>query len=332
MIFKDGMLYEDVTLEAGWAMRNQILSWLDGNITYDTKGQKVTRFYFDKKGVLQYEKERGFINPQTVIRNIGSTRKGSLEIEELFGSKIMDFPKPKNLIKFLVNLDMKSDDYVLDFFAGSGTTAHSILELNYEDGVKRKFILVQLPEKTDERSEAFKAGYKTIADICKERIRRVIHKIEEERKPKPQEKLIPDEVADLDLGFKVFKLKPSNFKQWQTNLQTTEELVVQIDYYTDPVKPEAEEENMLYELLLKSGYDLNCKIEKKVAGTSHYYLINSNELTIQLTGSPNEVITDILSIKPKKVIMLDRLFEDNDQLKTNTFLQFKDAGVDFRTV
>lgn len=136
----------------------------------------------------------------------------------------------------------------------------------------------------------------------------------------------------MDLGFKVFKLKPSNFKQWQTNLQNSEELSEQIDFYTDPVKPEAEEENMLYELLLKSGYDLNCKIEIKEFDTSHYYVINANELAIQLTGSPNEVITDILSINPKKVIMLDRLFEDNDQLKTNTFLQFKDAGVDFRTV
>ncbi len=91
--FKNGKLLNEVTLEAGWAMRDQILNWLSGEETYDSKGQKVLRFYFSKKGVLQYEKERGFINPPSVLRKIASTKKGTDEIEELFATKIMEFPK-----------------------------------------------------------------------------------------------------------------------------------------------------------------------------------------------------------------------------------------------
>ncbi|OGU96037.1 MAG: DNA methylase [Ignavibacteria bacterium RIFOXYC2_FULL_35_21] len=260
------------------------------------------------------------------------TTHGTKEIEKLFGFRVIEFPKPSMLIEEIIIQGLVNNDIILDFFAGSGTTAHALLELNKEDNGNRKFILIQLPEKTDENSEAFKAGYKTIADICKERIRRVIKKIEVERKPKEQQQIIAEEQKELDLGFKVFKLKPSNFKQWRTDIQNVEELEQQLDAFTDPVKPEAEEENMLFELLLKSGYDLNSKIESKQSGNSRYFLINTDELVLQLSGSPKEVITDILSINPKKVIMLDRLFENNDQLKTNTYLQFKDAGVDFRTV
>jgi len=137
MIFKNGKLEKPVTLEAGWAMRNQILSWLEGKETFDSKGQKVLKFFFDKKGVLQYEKQRGFINPQSVLRNIGSTRKGSIEIEDLFGKSIMSFPKPVQLIKYLINIVSEKSSIIIDFFAGSATTAQAVLELNKEDGGNR---------------------------------------------------------------------------------------------------------------------------------------------------------------------------------------------------
>jgi len=190
MIFKNGKLEKPVTLEAGWAMRNQILSWLNGADTYDSKGQKVIRFYFDSKGRLQYEKERGFINPPTVLRQIASTRKGSLEIEELFNEKIMDFPKPSDLIYLLVNYVTSHNDIILDFFAGSGTTAHAIIRKNFEEKSDRKFILVQLPELTDEKSEAYKAGYKKISDITIERNKRIIQKIEKEESEKQPKLLV----------------------------------------------------------------------------------------------------------------------------------------------
>lgn len=144
MVFKDGKLAQPVTLEAGWAMRNQILSWLDGKETYDTKGQRVIRFYFDKRGRLQYEKERGFVNPQTVLRGVASTRRGTQILIDLFGSTAISFPKPIELIKYLGGLACQGDTTMVDFFAGSGTTGHAVINLNREDGGKRKFILVEM--------------------------------------------------------------------------------------------------------------------------------------------------------------------------------------------
>jgi len=369
MIFKNGKLAAPVTLEAGWAMRNQILSWIEGKETYDSKGQKVIRFFFDKKGVLQYEKERGFVNPQTVLRNIASTRKGTIDVESLFGKSIMDFPKPVGLLKYLARLVTNSGELILDFFGGSGTTAQAVLELNKEDGGNRKFILVQMPEQCDENSEAYKAGYKTIADIGKERIRRVIQKIEKEiaAKEKPllsvisalqrhsrengnPENLFKDKELDsrlrtagmtkeysndnkLDLGFKVFKLSPSSFKIWRSSeIDSAEKLVEQLDAFTDPIRPGAEKQNMLYELMLKAGRELTEPLQYVTVSKSGYYSINNNELIIALDAMNEKLIEQIIVAKPQKVITLDSLFTGNDQLKTNTVLQMRDAGVDFKTI
>lgn len=329
MVFENSKLAKPVTLEAGWAMRNQILSWLEGKETFDSKGQKVLKFFFDKKGVLQYEKQRGFINPQSLLRNIASTRKGSTEIEELFGKNIMDFPKPVQLIKYLINIvTEKYRDIVLDFFAGSGTTAQAVLEQNNEDGGNRKFILVQLPEKCEEESEAYKAGYKTIADIGKERIRRVIKKIENEKAEKPD----MFENGEMDLGFKVFKLSPSNFKIWRGNEITEDNLEQQLNAFTNPVREGSEKENMLYELMLKAGYLLTDQVSLLERGLRGVYSIANGELIIALEGMNQELIDTIISAKPKKVITLDKLFTGNDQLKTNTVLQMRDAEIDFKTI
>ena len=326
MVFKDGKLFNSVTLEAGWAMRNQILSWLSGEETFDSKGQKVKRFFFDKKGVLQYEKERGFINPQTVLRKIASTRKGTIEIEELFGRKVMDFPKPMQLINTLIGYVTKSRDadIALDFFAGSCTTAHAVLALNKENGGNRKFICVQLPEKCDVDSEAFKAGYKTIAEIGKERIRRVIKKIQEEQ----EGKLDLDGNGDQDLGFKVFKLKESNFKIWRTNIETEEELIAQMQQHLEPLDEHAKIEDVLYELLIKAGVPLTAKINEQ----NGYVLVNDNEIALMLERADDKIIKQIIAVKPKKVFTLDRLFKNNDKLKTNTALQMKDADIEFKVI
>lgn len=142
-----------------------------------------------QKALSKYGSEQGFKSVSTVLpKEVGMSEDGNKELFNLFKTKYFDFPKPSTLEKFFLNILNDKDLIILDFFAGSGTTAHAVLNLNNEDGGNRKFILVQLPEKTDENSEAFKAGYKTIADISKERIRRVIKKIEEERKPKEIEK------------------------------------------------------------------------------------------------------------------------------------------------
>lgn len=390
---------------------------------------------------------------------------GTSVLKKLFGFKIFDNPKPLELGDRLIRYFTDEDDIVLDFFAGSGTTAQSVLELNKEDNGNRKFILVQLPEITEEQSEAYKAGYKTIADICKERIRRVIknltpqsplqmergrgsggnstenlfkgavstlfenahhlrlvdktkaeeilwqelrnrkvenckfrrqhpigkfiadiychekklvievdggyHNKEEQKeydeartqvineygitvirftndevlnniqsvlnKIRQSLNITTDENSPLstwrgvggEVGFKVFKLKYSNFKLWRGDvIENGDDLSKQIDVFENPVKEGTEEENILYELLLKSGYELTTKIEQK----DNIYLVAGGELIVALTKIDDSIIKQIIKLKPQKCIVLDKLFNENDQLKTNTVLQMKDAEIEFKTI
>jgi adenine-specific DNA-methyltransferase len=325
------------------------------------------------------------------------TQHGTNEIIDILGNiQIFPYPKPSKLIKQLLKLSTETNGIILDFFSGSGTTAQAVMELNKEDSGNRKFILVQLPEKCDENSEAYKAGYKTIADIAKERIRRVIRRIEKEiaAKEKPllsaisalqrhsrengnPEGLFKDKNMDSrlqtagmtkedsdklqnksDLGFKVFKLSPSNFKIWRgAGIDSEEKLAQQLDAFTNPIRPGAEKQNMLYELMLKSGYELTSPMQYVMVRQAHhdtkadnvtlslskgdiaqesagvgYYSINNNELIIALDAMNEKLIEQIIAAKPQKVITLDSLFIGNDQLKTNTVLQMRDAGVDFKTI
>lgn len=263
---------------------------------------------------------------RTWLKDVDTTADGSKEVKELFdGKKVFSFPKPIGLSKTLLRIGLQSDDdIILDFFGGSGTIAQTVLELNKEDDGNRKFLLVQLPEVCDENSEAFKVGYKTIADISKERIRRVIKKIEKEKAGKQD--MFED--GKQDLGFKVFKLAPSNFKIWRSSDVNEENLMQQLEAFTNPVHANSPEQNMLYELMLKAGYQLTDKVEK----TGNYYEISNGELIIALQKLDNKTIQQIIAAKPKKVITLDNLFNNNDQLKTNTVLQMKDAEIDFKTI
>jgi len=260
-----------------------------------------------------------------LLRTIVSLKSdGGVELEEIFeGKSYFSNPKPISLLKLLFNSILEKDGLFLDFFAGSGTTAQAVFELNREDSGSRKFILVQLPELCDEKSEAYRAGYKTISDISRERVRRVIQKIDKENK----EKLFNN---TLDLGFKSFKLSPSNFKVWCGEEITEENIELKMEFFIDPVKPESQAENMLIELMLKSGYQLTDKVRNQ----GNYYSINNNELIIVLTDMNLDIAAEIISLQPtpQKVIALDKLFAGNDELKTNTALQMKDAGVEFKTI
>ncbi len=286
-------------------------------------------------------------------KEVGMSEDGNKEIVDLFDQKLFSFPKPARLIKHFVNTNTEDDFIILDFFAGSGTTAHAVMDLNKEDGGNRKYLCVQLPELTDEKSEAYKAGYKTIAEISKERIRRARKKIQEEINV--EIKQIASEIKNLqgelptdenkteienlktkieqlktqDLGFKVLKLADSNFKQWQQiEGKDAKALAEQMKLFVDPVSEFATIENMVYELLLKSGKDLNSPIKKKES----FYQINNKELILLLEKATQEIIDSVIAEKPIKVVALDKLFKGNDQLKTNTVLQMKDAGIEFKTI
>lgn len=277
---------------------------------------KLKRFLRDVKSGITYN---------TIWNFVPFNTKGSQEMTDLLGKlTIFDNPKPSGLIFELLKLGSENDSIILDFFAGSATTAHAVLDLNRQDGGKRRFIMVQMPEPCDEKSEAYKAGYKTIAEIGKERIRRVIKKIEAEDEGK-----LDFAKSKQDLGFKVFKLRQSNFKIWRSDrIESEEELLRQMEFHADPVAKEAKIEDILYELLLKSGKELTSAIEYK----DGIFWINKNEMAVVLEKIDEDIVKIVINGKPGKLITLDRLFQNNDQFKSNTSLQMKDAGIEMRVV
>ena len=262
-----------------------------------SKWLKEERIFFGKDGngapqLKRYlnEVQQGRV-PITwwTFSEVGHNDAANKELKFLFNSKSpFDTPKPSTLIGQMLKIAVNENDCILDFFAGSATTAHAVLDLNKEDGGNRKFICVQLPEKCDEKSEAYKTGYKTIAGIGKERIRRVIKKIKKDQEGKLD---LDGNVKKQDLGFKVFKLQKSNFKIWRQNIKTEEELEKQLQIHIDPLDENAKTENILYELLLKSGVPLIAKIEKK----NGYYWTNNGEIALILekgAESPEGILFD----------------------------------------
>ena len=278
-------------------------------------------------------------------------RLGAYDLRQLFPeySKIFTNPKPHRLLSHFIPFIMQDqDEIILDFFTGSCTTAHSILNLNNLDNGNRKFIVVQLPEYCDEKSEAYNAGYKNIADIGKERIRRVIGKIKKERDTKinnPQNSLpgMEEEQPDIDLGFKVLKLDRSNFKVWDGSNPdaTEEEIAAQLEMFVDHIDPDATQEDILYELLLKSGYMPTEKIEKIEMAGKTVYSISEGKLLICLEDEiTRELIDAVADASPLRFICLDKSFRGNDQLKANAVQTFdarnqaqnKGEQIVFRTV
>ncbi|WP_277632078.1 site-specific DNA-methyltransferase [Avrilella dinanensis] len=285
---------------------------------------------------IAYEKEfepdadeTKILKERSIFYDLVENTSGSKELTELFGSKdIFDNPKPTDLLQHLILLttEIDTNDIVLDFFAGAGSTGNAVLKQNLLDGGNRKFVCVQLPEKTKDGSKAKNAGFNTISEVSIKRLQLAIDFL---IKDYQEYSFYESEIDEVDLGFKVLKLADSNFKQWQQitgkDKQALEE---QMKLFVDPVAKNATTENMVYELLLKSGKDLNSTIEAK----DGFYAINETELVLILEKANQEIIDAVIANKPQKVIALDKLFKGNDQLKTNASLQMKDAGIEFKTI
>mgnify|MGYP000862532027 CR=1 FL=1 len=300
-----------------------------------------------------YQKEGSIPRSLLLEDRFGRTRTGKTDFTSLFDAAYFTAPKPPKLISFLADISTNSGDLIVDFFAGSGTTAQAIYELNKEDKANRKFICVQLPELCEENSDSVRAGFKTISDISKERVRRASQKVKKEikeeiHKLQTEQAALKSEIQteetlqkiskiqtdiellkNQDLGVKILKIEDSNFKQWQQiEGKNLDALAEQMKLFVDPVSESATIENMVYELMLKSGKDLNSKIEKQ----DGFFSVNAGELVLMLEKANQEIIHNIIALNPQKVIALDKLFTGNDQLKTNTVLQMKDAGIEFKTI
>ncbi len=242
--------------------------------------------------------------------DIGMSLDGTKEITELMGGKIFSYPKTIRLIKLFIELSTKlrKDAIIIDFFSGSATTAHAVMQLNTEDGGNRKFIMVQLPEATDEKSEAYKAGYKNICEIGKERIRRAGKKIVEElEKKKVEEGLFAgsstgSEAGPLDIGFRVLKLDSSNMQDvYYSPEQFNENLL-----FEDNIKHDRSDEDLLFQAMIELGIELSAKIEQREIAGKTVWSVADNYLMACFDKDVNETaITEIARQHPYYFVLRD---------------------------
>ena len=248
-------------------------------------------------------------------KDTGTIDDGTKLVDSILGKDIFDYPKPISLIKRMLYMGTNSEDIILDFFGGSGTTAHAVLDKNLEDGGNRKFIMVQLPEVCDEQSEAFRAGYKTIAEISKERIRRAGAKIKQEN-PKAK---------DLDAGFRVLKIDTSNMN----DVHYTPDTVSKGDLFSqvEHIKTDRSAEDLLFQVMLDWGVDLSLPIRKEAIEGKEVYFVNHDDLVACFDkGIDESLIKSLADKQPLRVVFRDDGFgtgNDNDSVKINAEQIFK---------
>ncbi len=262
----------------------------------------------------------------TTTMTAGLNQEATKELRDLLGEQTLEYPKPVSLIKGLIAISSRKEDIILDFFAGSGTTAQAVLELNKEDGGDRKFILVQLPEKTASKQ------YPSIADITRERVRRVIARMDEADAGKLA---LDGEASRPDRGFKAFRLASSNFKIWDGGAagQDQEEVSRQLALFADNVLPDASPEGILFEILIKGGYELSVPREEILLAGHPVTSVSGGSLLVCLERPVTRALLDgMIALAPKQVVCLNKAFHGDDSLLTNIVLQMKDAGVEFRTI
>ncbi len=299
----------------------------DNRIWFGEDGNNVPRI----KRFLSEVKQG--ITPMTIWKytEVGHSQDASQKLKKLFDSKaFFDYPKPVDLIKRCIQLYTEKEDFVLDFFSGSATTAHAVMQLNAEDGGHRRYILVQLPEATDEKSEAYKAGYKTICEIGKERIRRAGKRIKSEWQiGSGFEQLDMDSahwqteimeagepaVKDLDIGFRVLKLDSSNMKDvYYTPAKTTRTL---FESLADNIKEDRTPEDLLFQVMLDLGILLSSKIEERTIAGKRVFSVNDDYLLACFDNDlTDEVIEEMASLHPYYVVTRDSSMA-SDSVKTS---------------
>lgn len=325
-VIKNNKLTNEVVIKSGWSSKELLEKFIDNDcsVILDSKGQETT-FVISNSGALETVKNRSSEQSHviTVLNGLGGPQKASGILKSM-GIVFDGYPKPVDLIKYLAKMnEVGEKDIFLDFFGGSGTTGQAITELNQEDGNNRKYILVQLPEVTDEKSEAFKAGYKKISDITIERNKRVVEKIIKEKKeatPDLFSKKESEQEQLKGLGFKVFKLQKSNFPR--------------VEFAPDPEK--AEEENiellkkyikekeaqlisafnkdeLITEILIKNGFKLNYTLTKQEEFKKNdiLYATDGNKETLICLDSviADETIEYFKTHTDQKLIVLERALD-----------------------
>lgn len=246
-------------------------------------------------------------------------QNGSVEVKQLFDNKsVFDFPKPKYLIQKILSLVSTNNEIILDFFSGSATTAHAVMQLNAEDNGNRKFIMVQLPEQVDEKKEAFKAGYKNIVEISKERIRRAGKKIIEDNTNE-------EGIRNLDIGFRVLKIDSTNMK----DVYYTPDAYTQADILdlADHIKADRTSEDLLFQVMLDWGLELSLPIERKTIQGKEVFYVAGNSLVACFDDLTFDVVDEVAKDHPLRFVSAEKAIHlDHD--KTNIKERFKQLSPD----
>lgn len=314
--FKNGVVFTPPTGRFS-AYSKETLKAMDDNneIWFGKDGKSIP----SRKTFLCDLKNDGVV-PRTIISYSegGHNHEADEEMKKLMEKKVFTSPKPTKLLHLLLTLgNTNKEAIILDFFSGSATTAHAVMRLNSEDGGNRKFIMVQLPEKTDEKSEAFKAGYKNICEIGKERIRRAGKKIKEES---------PLTTQDLDTGFRVLKLDSTNMQ----DIYYSPKDISQADLFSqvDNVKPDRTGEDLLFQVMLELGATLDSKIETTtVAGKTIYNVAEGYLVACFDPDVTDEVVKAIAQMQPAYAVLRDTSMKD-DSTATNFEQIFKTYSPD----
>ena len=312
---KGGAVYT-VTTPTGRVIKEE---WRFKKETYDSLAAD-NRIVFPKGGegkprykLFLSEKQYEGVLANTWLDTTASNQEATREIKELFDDLVFDTPKPVGLLQFCLQLASDKDSIILDFFAGSSTTAHAVLKQNQEDGGHRKFVLVQIPEPTPEKSSAFQAGYKDICEIGKERIRRAGKKILSEIEANTESgslfELSEVKNNSLDIGFRVLKLDSSNMEDVYYKPEDSSEATL----FEDNVKPDRTGEDLLFQVMLECNLPLSAKIQtEKIAGKEVFSVNNGYMIACFDEDVNEEVITVVAKRKPYYFIMRDKsLSSDN---------------------
>lgn len=285
---------------------------------------------------IPYEKEYfanqvKVLKQRSILYDIANTGDGSNVLTGLFSTKDMfENPKPIELVKVFLEATTKDNDIILDFFSGSATTAHAVMQLNAEDNGNRQFIMVQLPELCDEKSEAYKAGYKNICEIGKERIRRAGKKLTDN-----SGQLALEEKQPLDIGFKVFKLDTSNLAKWDsTPLENAGALFQRLDAIENSIKSDRTDLDVVYEVMLKLGIPLDYKVIPTEINDKKAYSIGEDCLVLVCLdygkdGITPEDIEAMCEFVPAKIVSSEQAFKDDTAL-SNAHYILKDKGIEMK--
>lgn len=299
----------------------------DGRIVFGVSGEAGPQ----RKRFLSEALERGRVS-KTWWDDVETTSNGTKLLKTLFnGSSPFSNPKPISLIKRMLQLGSVPDGIVLDFFAGSGTTAHAVMALNAEDGGNRRCISVQLPEPTGEKSEARKAGYSTISEITRERIRRAGKKILAEESAK-----LDGRAEALDVGFRAYKLVDTNFAKWRADSSLSEgELEDLFASMGESADDYAYPEALLTEVLLKLGFSLTERVQSLDVDGLDAFSVADGLLVAYLNEHVKpalEQLRALVGLEPERLVILEDAFQGDDELKTNLVQECRSRGVDLWTV